>query len=330
MKIAFDKLVSRSVVNFLTRELKLSGVRMDADTFLMIAIIGGFALFVSLPFIINLGLKIDPIISALVGIVATIVYEAVIYVFLEFKIDQRKNFVENILPDYLQLTAANIRSGIALDKAMALAARPEFTYFSEDIKELTKKLYAGVTLQNALTELSRSYRSPQLQHTIRMITESIMYGGGMTDLLNQIAKDMRNQRVVEKEVAGQLFMYTLFIGFATVIGAPVLYGLTAEMITVTDSVWAGILQQNPGGLPTVGISFLKPSPPQITIAMYHNFALASVLIITGFGAFIVSVVSSGTMFKGLKYMPVFMVAGVIVFYVTSIVIGGLFGSISGI
>ncbi len=74
---------------------------------------------------------------------ATAIYEVLLYAMLEFKIEQRKSFVESILPDYLQLTAANVRSGIALDKGMVLAARPEFLYFSDDLKEMTKQLYSG-------------------------------------------------------------------------------------------------------------------------------------------------------------------------------------------
>ena len=49
-------------------------------------------------------------------------------------------------------------------------------------------------------------------------------------MIEQIAKDMRSQQLTQKEVAGQLFMYSIFIAFAGLIAAPVLYGLTAQMI----------------------------------------------------------------------------------------------------
>lgn len=330
MKIKFEKLVSRDVVNLIGRELKLSGVRMDVESFMRLAILGGFAIFIFVPFFLVLAEQIGAGIATIAAFAATAGYEAVIYAILEFRIDERKNFVEGILPDYLQLTAANVRSGIALDKAMVLAARPEFRYFSDDVKELTKELYAGVPLRTALVDLSNGYRSLQLQHTIRMILESVQYGGGMTDLLNQIAKDMRNQGIVQKEVSGQLFMYTIFIAFAAVIGAPVLFALTSEMITVTDTIWAGIQAQNPGGLASTGVSFLKLSAPQVSAVAYHNFAIVAVLLMTGFSAFIVSTISTGSVFKGMKYLPLFLVAGIAVFYVVSLVMGGVFASISGI
>jgi hypothetical protein len=135
---------------------------------------------------------------------------------------------------------------------------------------------------------------------------------------------------MQKEIAGQMFMYSIFIVFAGLIAAPVLYGLTSQMIVTTDTVWNGILAQNPGGLPTEGISFLKPSPPQITPSEYHDFSIAAIVVITAFASLIVSAISSGSAMKGIRYMPVFVIIGVVIFIVMVTVIGGVFKSIGGI
>ncbi|MGC8676450.1 MAG: type II secretion system F family protein, partial [Candidatus Micrarchaeia archaeon] len=326
MQIQFERLVSRRVAVLVARELMLAGVKTPLEKFLRQVIIASIALLVLVPFALFLFLKVNVLLSALGGLIAAAVPSVIVYALLETKIEQRKTFVESILPDFLQIAAANIRSGIAIDKALVVAARPEFQYFSDSIREIDKELYAGMTLQQALYDLASRYRSTQLQHTIRMIIEGVQYGGGMTDLLNQIAKDTRAQQTIQKEISGQLFLYTIFIAFAALIGAPVLYGLTSQMIYVTDTVWAGILKSNPGGLPTVGVSFLRPSPPKITIAMYHNFAIAAVLMITGFAAFIVSAISTGSIFKGIRYLPLFLLIGIGVFLITALVIGGMFAS----
>ncbi|MGC8628654.1 MAG: type II secretion system F family protein [Candidatus Micrarchaeia archaeon] len=329
MKVQFERLVSRPVARLVEDELRLAGSKTSTEDFLRNVILSSLALFILVSFGLYLLLKFNPILSALAGLVALALPSIIVFMLLELKIEQRKNFVESILPDYLQITAADIRSGIAIDKAIAAAARPEFKFFSEDVQEVEKEVYAGLTLQKALEDLGKRYRSVQLQHTIRMINEGIQYGGGMTDLLNQIAKDIRSQQTIQKEVSGQLFLYTIFIAFAALIGAPVLYGLTAQMIKVTDTVWNGILKSNPNGLPTVGVSFLRPTRPQITTAQYHTFALSAVFLITGFASFIVSAISSGSVLKGLRYLPVFLLVGFAVFYLTSLVIGGMFATISG-
>ncbi|MDE1762273.1 MAG: type II secretion system F family protein, partial [Candidatus Micrarchaeota archaeon] len=230
--VSFEKLVSRNLAVFISEELDLAGIKTTVDTLIEIGAFGAAALFVLITVLLTFEYGQNPGVAVLAGAATAAVYAILLYLYLEFNIEQRKNFVESILPDYLQITAANIRSGISLDKALVFAARPEFKFFSDDVKLVAKNLYAGETLQNALVLLSKRYRSLQLKHTVRMVNEALQYGGGMTDLLNQVAKDLRNQQIVQKEISGQLFMYTIFIAFAALIGAPVLYALTTQMITV--------------------------------------------------------------------------------------------------
>lgn len=327
MAINFERLVSRGVAKFLSDELDLSGVKMSVNDFLQIAILGGFALFIVVSFFVALYLKFNIGLGILGGLAAGAIFLVSLYAYLEYNIDRRKNFVENILPDYIQLTAANMRSGISLDKAMIMAARPEFKYFSEDIELMDKQVYSGETMQNALIRLGGKYRSRQLEHMMRMINESIRYGGSMNDLLKQMAKDLRNQAIIQKEISGQLFLYTIFITFAVLIGAPSLYALTNKMISVTDTVWAGILKTNPNGLPTTGVAFIRPSPPKITTQQYYTFSIVAVLMITSLGALIVSAISNGSVLRGVKYLPAFIIVGLLVFYIVSTVIATVFSSV---
>lgn len=320
----FERLVSRSVVKYVSDELDLSGVKMSVNTFLGIALIGFFVLFIVVSLASLTLLHIDSALAAVAGFVVGVTFEIALYVLLEFQVEKRKNFVESLLPDYLQLVAANIRSGVSLDRALLLARRPEFGYFTQDIEALNKQLYSGETMQNALNNLANRYRSQQLRHTIRMILEAVRYGGALADLLNQIAKDLRQQQTVQREIAGQLFMYTIFITFAAIVASPALFGLTLQMIRVTDSVWSSILSQNPGGLPSTGLSFLKPSPPQISPTDYLYFAVAAILITTTMSSFTIAAITSGEPIRGVRMLPVFIIVGLIVFYIVTLVMGSIF------
>lgn len=326
MAINFERLVSRDMARRLSVEMDLAGVKSSVNRMLANAIVGAIIILVAVSFLL-VSIHIETLAAFFIGIGAAAFYISFIYVFLEFLIDRRKTAMENMLPDYLQITSANLRSGISLDRAMTLAARPEFTFFSEDIKDMSRRIFGGETLANALKGITVKYRSYQLNHAVRMITESLRYGGAMADLLEQISKDLRGQQIVQKEVASQLFMYSIFIAFAGVIAAPVLYGLTGQMITVTDTVWKGILASNPGGLPTIGISFLTPHPPQIGINTYRYFSIAAIIIITGFAGLIMSAISTGSAIRGIKYLPVFILGGLGVYLIVARVIVSLFAGI---
>ncbi len=53
-------------------------------------------------------------------------------------------------------------------------------------------------------------------------------------------------------------------------------------------------------------------------------------MMTALGSFIVSTISTGSAFKGIKYLPFFIIGGLAVFFVVSMLIGGIFTSITGV
>jgi type II secretory pathway component PulF len=329
MAIRFERLISRSIAVGLSHELDMAGMKTSVESVARLAVVGSIAMLVIIPFIVYFVTKINPLLAFLSGFGAAALFIAMIYSYMEYKIDGRKTKMENMFPDFLQIASANLRSGISLDRAMLLAARPEFTTFSDDVKDMNRRVFSGETLSDALRGLAAKYKSYQLQHAVRMILESLTYGGAMADLLDQLSKDMRNQQLTQKEISGQLFLYSIFIAFAALIASPVLYGLTSQMIVVTDTVWKGILASNPGGLPSTGFSFLKPTPPKITPQEYQYFALAAILVITGFAALIMSAISTGSAIKGLRWLPVFILIGIALFFIMQTAIAGVFSGIAG-
>ncbi|MCL4403172.1 MAG: type II secretion system F family protein [Candidatus Marsarchaeota archaeon] len=329
MAIRFEMLVSRNLSRKISKELDLAGVKIDLNKVLGIAITGAFLIIVLVSLTMFLKAHLSPAIDVLSGIGAAGLFIGIIFMILEYMIDGRKSRMEVMLPDYFQIASANLRSGIALDRSLLLAARPEFKFFSDDIRDMNRRIFGGETLEVAMKELGEKYRSFQLQHSLRMVSEALRYGGAMADLLDQISKDLRSQQTTQKEISGQLFMYSIFIAFAGVIAAPLLYGLTSQMITVTDTVWKGILAANPGGLPTAGVSFLKPSPPKITPSEYQTFSIIAIFIITGFASLIMSTINSGSPLKGLRTLPLFIAAGIGMYIVIGHVIALMFSSIAG-
>jgi archaellum biogenesis protein FlaJ (TadC family) len=329
MAIRFERLISRSVAVALSNELDMAGLKASVEGVARMVVVGSIAMLVIIPFIVYYITKFNPLIDFVCAFAAAAMYVALIYSYLEYKIDGRKTKMEALFPDYLQIASANLRSGISLDRAMMLAARPEFGFFSEDVKEMNRRVFGGENLGDALRGLAAKYKSYQLAHAVRMILESLTYGGAMADLLEQLSKDMRTQQLTQKEISGQLFLYSIFIAFAALIASPVLYGLTSQMIVVTDTVWKGILAANPAGLPSTGFSFLKPTPPKITPQQYQYFALSAIIVITGFASLIMSAISSGSTIKGLRYLPIFILIGLALFFIMQTAIAGIFSGIAG-
>ncbi len=326
--VVFERLLGRDVSKFVSTELDLAGMNTSANTIMEIAIIGFAVALVVVSAVLVLYVQINIALAFLGGIMAGGMLILIMYATLEFKIEQRKSFVESILPLYLDLAPASGRRGLALTNAMTIVQRPEFKHFNDEVKLMGKQLYSGESMDSVLTQFTSRYRSQELKRTIRMILEAERYGGGMTDLLKQIAKDLRNEHIIQKEVSGQLFMYTIFIAFAALVAAPVLFAMTSVMIKITLEVWSKISLNALSSVPSAGISFLKFSTPQVTLGAYQDFSIASIILITGMCSFIVSAIASGKMIRGVRYLPLFILIGVVIYFVVSLVIASIFSSIA--
>lgn len=328
MRIDFERLVSRRVGVFIQRLIDLSGMKISLNTFLEYVVVGFFIFFIGSGAVMLFILNIPGALSFLFGLLIGLIYIVMIYGILNYQIDSRTAKMEKILPEYFQLVAANLKSGMSIDRSMLLASRPEFSPFSDDVHKMNNKLFSGESFERGLKELADSYKSNTLNRSVRLIIEAERFGGKMADLINDIAKDIRDQQLIQKEIAGQLFMYSIFIAFAGLVAAPVLYGLTSQMIKITDTVWKGILTSNPGGLPSTGATFLKPQPPLITIGEYHTFSLLAIIIITGCAAIIMAAINSGKPVRGIRMVPIFIIMGLGIFLIVGTVVAGLFGSIA--
>ncbi len=328
MIIRYERFLPRSMALRISRQLDLAGMKISVSKFVGIMFISSaviFAVIITAMLAIGYGL-----VGAVGGAGGVIILIVSVMAVVEYRIDDRKNKMEAILPDYFQIASANLRSGIALERALLLGARPEFGPFADDVKEMGRRVFSGEAFEDAMRGLANKYKSRQLAHSVRMMLEAIRYGGAMADLLEQIAKDLRSQQMVQKEVSGQLFMYSLFIVFAGLVAAPALFGLTTQMITFTDAVWKQILASNPGGLPSTGLSFLRPSPPKVTPGEYYEFAIACIIMIAGFGSVIVSAINTGSAVRGIRYTLIFIIVAVVIFVIVQAVVSNIFSSIAGI
>ncbi len=133
-EINFERLISRGLARYLSSELDLAGIQLSVNKLLEFMIIPFFIIFIVGSALIYTLLGLAPLLSGAAGLGAGVVCVGFIFVYIEYLIDQKKTKVETMLPDYFQIVAANLRSGISLERAMLLAARPEFTFLSDRCK----------------------------------------------------------------------------------------------------------------------------------------------------------------------------------------------------
>lgn len=278
------------------------------------------------------------IISIVVGLAAALVFSqylliafvagfAVVFVMLHglliLAVERRTKFIEGILPDALQLMAANIKSGFIPSRAMLLSSRKEFGPLSDAIKKAGKEMMTGKSVQDSLEEIPRNIKSEVLDTTMGLVIKGIKSGGQLVSLFEETALDMRRKESIKKEVKANVLMYGMFIGFAGAVGAPVLYALSTFLVSTIGQIGqlTQIPQEMATNLPLIGFGGINISADFLLL-----FSIAAILITTVFGGMIMGIIDSGKERAGIKYIPILTTISLVIFFVARIAIAGIFGT----
>jgi pilus assembly protein TadC len=244
-----------------------------------------------------------------------------LYLFLDLRMFSRKQEIEEVLPDFLQLTSANISAGMPLDRALFFAVRPQFGILAKEIEEVAKATVAGEDLGLALIHFADRYDSVMLRRSVNIILEGMHAGGEMGDLLNKIAINIQELRLMKKEMAANVTTYVIFIGAATIIGAPLLFALSTSLASVIQQVVSGIDLGGSAG--ATGITFAL-NPKAVNIRDFKIFSVLALTTTSIFSASIINVIRKGSVKEGIKFIPIFIVVTITLYFLGVWVLQSLF------
>mgnify|MGYP006304207235 CR=1 FL=1 len=248
------------------------------------------------------------------------------FLYLDFRIYQRTQQLEQVLPDFLQLTSANISAGMPIDRALWLAVRPQFGVLSEEMQEIAKSNFTGDDLEESLIRFSQRYKSRMLKESISLIIAGIESGGELGDLLAKIAENIRETQLMQKEISASVMSYVIFIGAATVGAAPVLFALSRQMLEVITTLTASFGDGGPSAIGSFSLSF---SSGAVSNADFTIFAIVMIAVSSFFAAGIISTIRKGNTHDQFKLTPIFIAVGVLIYFAAAWGLGYLFSGFLG-
>lgn len=243
--------------------------------------------------------------------------------YLDMKIFNRTKEVETVFPDFLQLTSSNISAGMPVDKALWYAVRPGFGVLAKEIETVAKNTMAGEDLSSALTKFAQRYNSKTIQRSVSLLLEGMAAGGQMADLLNKIALNIDETKILKKEMAATVTTYVIFITFATILAAPVLFGLATQLLEIIKQVTTslGTTAKSSSAFFSFSISSDAIKTRDFKIFSYLMLAISSFS-----SACIVSTIRKGRVKEGLTSIPIFVIVAILIYTFASLIIKGMFGS----
>ncbi|MFC2154277.1 type II secretion system F family protein [Candidatus Altiarchaeota archaeon] len=302
--------------------LRFSRIQTPPDAFM------GGMLILGLIFGVLMGIFLQSIgvLNVWIGIVVFfILFEGVVYLLVVLSADSKGREVEVALPDALQLMSSNIRAGLTTDKALLLAARPEFGYLSFEIKRIGKEAMAGRSLTDALQKTSKNVRSNNLARTIDLIVQSINSGGKLADLLEQTADDLRDQQMIQKEISASVLMYVFFIFIAIGFGAPALFAMSSFLVELMTGMMNTIAADMPNASEMGDAMPISVGNVKITSEFIHMYSLASLFASSFFGAMVMGLVMKGEERDGFKYFPILLAISIGLFFLGGFLLEKILG-----
>jgi hypothetical protein len=265
----------------------------------------------------------EKIIYLLIGVASPFVALMIGYILLYFIADKRTTFVEHILPDALQMIAANLRAGVTPYQAVKSAAIPDFGPLGKEFERVTNAAIGNVSFREVLLSVQDHFNSPALTRSIKLFASSIKSGGHLADLLEGLAVDLTERQALKKELVTNTTTNTMFIMFTIIIGTPLLLAISIYFVDVVTG-----LQGSAAGGSTSGGFGLGAIGGEISITSDFLIKVSyGMLLVTGLLAclFIGSMID-GEAKKGLKWAPVVIGASYGMFLIARFVVTYMLGN----
>lgn len=227
----------------LAADLDVSGLPLRPGEFVLLTLVGGFALT------LLLAALLPPIVGILGGILLTPLLARRL---LTWRMDDRRNAFVEQLPDVLQSMVSSLRGGYGLPQSLDLAANQAAEPAKSELRRVLFEVRVGRDVGEALAAAAKRMKSPDFTWVVAAMEINREVGGELSGVLEKVAETVRERQRLRRQIQvltaeGRLSAYVL-------IALPF---LIAGYILVTQPDYYEPFGEAPGiFLPFIGIFLL--------------------------------------------------------------------------
>ncbi|MFH1711599.1 MAG: type II secretion system F family protein [Nanoarchaeota archaeon] len=231
----------------------------------------------------------------------------------------RKNKMESVFPDFLQLMSSNLRAGMTISKAILLSAREEFSPLDKEILRVGKDITTGRETQTALLDMSKRIGSEKIRKTILLINSGISAGGNLSVLIEETASNMRERGFVEKRAASNVLMYVIFIFIAVAVAAPALFALSNVLVNVLSS----LLKDLPAASTQASVQMpFTMTSISVSPVFINYFSIMFIIMLDVLASMVLGLVSKGEEKEGIRYLIPILILSLGIFFAVKLFLSG--------
>src|SRR3989338_8383747 len=129
--------------------------------------------------------------------------------------------------------------------------------------------------------------------------------------------------MVKDEMSASAIAYVIFISVIVIMVSPLLFALSYHLLSLVIS-FIGKLSGSTSRLGSMPFSF---SSVGVKTEDFKIFSVAAISVISLFSSMIVSIVEKDDIKGGIKYIPIYMLGSIAVYFILMKILGTFFGGI---
>ncbi len=318
------RLLPENVKAWFSRSLKKSTIDIDPERFAGFVFLFGIGVghTVSYAAVVFLGANYFLWLPA-----TTLVTWALFILWIVSSIDAKKKYVEDVLPDFLQLLSANLKAGLTIERALAASAREGFGPLADMARITAKKIIIGVPERESILSMNEYCSSKKLKRATELLVRGQESGGDISSLLDEISRDLRGQALLEKNIQTSVLMYVSFLFIIIALGAPVLFALSGFLVGIVTEKIPSVPQDM---VSAVGASMpinLQRRSMEISEEFIRQYSMVALLVISSLSSLVLGIIRWGKAIEGLRYTIPMIAIALSVYFATTTLLNTLLGSL---
>jgi tight adherence protein C len=200
---SFEKIFSKERRGRLKRKLLEAGWYTVTPAQMGVRIVGGSLFGLAFALVMLMFLHVNVALTMMVSLMVAGAGAYLPTASLSRAIEARKIQVQKGLPDFLDMVATTVQAGLSVNQSLAYAIDAAPGALGDEIKSALSEIRLGRARSDALRAAADRLNQQQFTTTVTAITQAERLGTNISKVLNELAEDVRNHRImlVEEKAA---------------------------------------------------------------------------------------------------------------------------------
>ena len=232
--------LNESVLILIQEYLLKAGIfTLASQVLAMIAMI--YIIFIILFALVSIILSLDLLISiALSILIPTIAF----ILFLFIKIEQRAEEIENSIPDFLRQLSSMLKVGLSLENALIDMSNHGKGPLYDELRRVVVEIRMGKSLDESFNNMAFRLNSKDLERSFKIILNAHKSGGSLSDIILDVSDDLRAMLILKRERKAGVMMSIMFLLIASTFAAPFALGMVGVYSSFMIDLQTTPIQRN--------------------------------------------------------------------------------------